>query len=440
MTNSAIPIDSMKQREPLHIAYLVQQFPPEVGAGPARVTEMAMRWLAEGSRVTVITGMPNRPFGRIFPEYRGKLFDEENWQGIRVLRSWLYASPKHGLARTLVNNTTFMVTAATHALLRAGRPDVLIASSPPFFPHISGVLVGSLRRIPLVLELRDLWPDYLVGMGVLSFRPAVKALFALERALLRRSSHVVVVTESFRCRVVDKGVAPDKISVIPNGVETDRYYPAVEAPPLDALVRRGDEFIVGYLGNIGAGQGLSSVLDAAAALAASGDPVRVVIAGDGPERQRVVDRARELGLMNVSIHPPIPKAATRAFYNACDVCLVPLAPFPILQETVPSKLFEVMACARPVIACLGGEGARIVKESGGGLVVPPGDPLALTCAIRSIVALSPDERARMGERARSYVARHYNRDVLAARYLDVLRAVAQPAPRSPEPDPALVSR
>lgn len=430
----------MKHRKPLHIAYLVQQFPPEVGAGPARVTEMALRWLAEGSRVTVITGMPNRPYGRIFPEYRGKIYLEEDWQGIRVLRSWLYASPKHGLLRTMVNNTSFMVTAAAHALLRAGRPDVLIASSPPFFPHVSGVLLGSLRRVPVVLELRDLWPDYLVGMGVLNFRPAVKALFGLERALLHRSAHVVVVTDSFRRRVVDKGVAPERISVIPNGVETDRYYPSTDAPPIDALVRRGEEFIVGYLGNMGAGQGLPTVVDAAAELAANGDPVRIVIAGDGPDRQRVVERAQELGLENVSIHPPIDKAATRAFYNSCDICLVPLAPFPILQETVPSKLFEVMACGRPVIAGLGGEGARIVNESGGGLVISPGDTSALARAIRSIIALSADDRARMGERGRRYVAEHYNRDMLAARYLETLRTVAHPRLESSEPVSALVSR
>src|SRR5688572_6584751 len=116
----------------MRIAYLVQQFLPEVGAGPARVAEMATRWKARGAEVTVITGMPNRPEGRIHPEYRGRFFVEEEWLGMRVLRSWLYASPKHGFARTVTNNLTFMATATAHAIARLGPMDVLIASSPPF--------------------------------------------------------------------------------------------------------------------------------------------------------------------------------------------------------------------------------------------------------------------------------------------------------------------
>lgn len=352
---------------PLRIGYLVQQFPPEVGAGPARVTEMALRWQAAGCEVTVFTAMPNRPAGVIHPDYRGKLVMEEDWRGIRVLRSWLYASPLHGFARTVLNNATFMVTAAAQGLIRGRGLDVLIASSPPFLPHVSGVAVATVRRLPLVLEVRDLWPDYLVGMGVLREGIASRGLFALERSLLRRADHVVVVTESFRHRLREKGVAEERIDVIPNGVDTGFYHPASEPPPLEALRRVPGEFLVTYLGNFGAGQALTTVLDAAARLVDGDGPrFRFVLAGDGPDRARVEAHAAELGLSNVSIHPPIDKDATRAFYNASDISLVPLAPFPILQETVPSKIFEVMACARPVLASLGGEGARIVERCGGG--------------------------------------------------------------------------
>jgi len=413
----------------LKIGYLVQQFPPEVGAGPARVTEMALRWRDAGAEVVVVTAMPNRPEGRIHPGYRNKLFMSEEWEGIRVHRSWLYASPRHGFARTVVNNATFMATAALTALMRLERPDVLIASSPPFFPHVAGAAVSRLRRIPLVLEIRDLWPDYLVGMNVLKDgAAATRALFALERRLLRAAAHTVVVTESFRRRVAEKGVPLERIDVIPNGVDTALYHPAREEPPVEALARAPGEFLVGYLGNFGAGQGLAAVVEAAARLAERAPGVRFVLAGDGPDRERVLACAAALGTSNLTVGPSIPKEHTRAFYNCCDVCLVPLAPYPILQETVPSKIFEVMACERPVLAALAGEGACIVQGAGAGLVVPPGDPEALADAVLALRDMPAAERAAMGKRGRLHVAEHFSRDVLAARYLEILGRVADPAP------------
>jgi colanic acid biosynthesis glycosyl transferase WcaI len=410
--------------KPLHIGYLLQQFPPEVGAGPARVTEMALRWQEQGARVTVITGMPNRPEGRIHPGYRGKLFMVEDYRGIRVLRSWLYASPKHGFARTLLNNTTFMVSSAVHALARGGGLDVLVASSPPWFPHLTGTLLHALRRVPLVLEVRDLWPDYLAGMGVVKSDAAMRGIFATERAMLRRADHVVVVTESFRDRVIEKGTAPDRVDVVSNGVDAALYYYAAdEPPPIEALRRGEGELIVGYLGNFGAGQGLNRVLDAAALLEAADLRIRVVLAGEGTAAEQVRARARELGLRRTTIHPPIPRTRTRAFYNACDVCLVPLADFAILRGTIPSKIFEVMACERPVVASVAGEAARIVERSGGGLVVPPGDARGIADAVLRLRDTPAAERAAMGAAGRAYVGEHFARETLAARYLEILRGV-----------------
>lgn len=409
----------------MRIVYLVQQFPPEVGAGPGRVAELAGHWIAAGAEVTVVTGMPNRPEGRIHREYRGRLFMEEDVAGIRVLRSWLYASPKHGFAGTLANNATFMASAVVHAIGRLGYADVLIASSPPFFPHVAGWLTSSARRIPLVLELRDLWPDYLVDMGVLrSTGVAARALYSLERFLLRRARHAVVVTESFERRVVGKGIPASRISVIPNGVELGSYYASQEPAPLPVVEPVVGTRVVGYLGNMGAGQGLRAVLEAAAQVAAADPSVRFVLAGDGPERRGLEALAGQLGLRNLVLAGPIPKDQTRAFYNACDVCLVPLANVPVFQETVPSKLFEVLACERPVLASVGGEAARIVRMSGGGLVASPGDPSAIAQGILELLRRDPHELRVMGRRGRRYVAEHYERGRLAARYLELLREVA----------------
>lgn len=427
-TRIAIPRDAAG----LRIGYLVQQFPPEVGAGPARVVEMARYWQARGARVTVLTGfptrsLPGRPFGSGDPAYRGRVFAEEDYDGMRVLRSWLYRASRPGIGPTLLNNLSFMASSFAHAVARAGPLDVLIASSPPFFPHVAGAAAAALRRIPLVLEIRDLWPDYIVAMGLLrEGQLKTRALFALERRLLRRADHVVVVTESFRRRVIGKGVDPEDVSVVSNGVDLERYYPSDEPPPLPSLERRDDEFIIGYLGTFGASQQLGSIVDAAEILAAEDPAIRVVLAGDGLERQRVVDHAATRAVPNLIFEPAIPKEHTRAFYNACDACLVPLAPLDVLQETVPSKIFEVLACGRPVLASVGGEARDIVLRSGAGAVAAPGDARAIANAARSLKALSTEERITVGRKGRDYVAQHFTRRVLADRYLSTLLEAAGP--------------
>ena len=408
----------------LRIGYLVQQFVPEVGAGPARVAEMVRRWTASGAEVTVITAMPNRPQGRIHARYRGRLFAEETWEGARVLRSWLHARPGGGLGTTLLNNTTFAATATLHALARAGPFDVLIASSPPYFPLPAGMLLHWLWDTPLVLELRDLWPEYLVEMGVLRSGMAERAVLAIDRAILKRATHLVTVTEPLQRRLIEKGIPPERVTVISNGVDPELYFPADEPPPVSALAARSGTFVVGYLGNFGAGQGLGVVLDAARWLAGAGETLRFVLAGDGTEHGRIRAEAERLSLPNLVILPAVPKEQTRAFYNNCDVCLVPLAPLPIFAGALPTKLFEIMACGRPIVAAATGLVPETLGASGAGWAVPPGDGEALAQALGRLARIPAAERAAMGARGTRYVNERFHRGVLADRYLRVLAAAA----------------
>jgi glycosyltransferase involved in cell wall biosynthesis len=409
----------------LKIGYLIQQFPPEVGAGPARALEMARRWIAQGAGVTVFTGMPNRPEGRIHPEYRGRLFQTEQWEGIRVRRSWLYASPDPGFGRTILNNVSFMTTSALHGVVSSGGLDVLIASSPPFFSHLTGKVIASTHRVPLVLEVRDLWPDYLIGLGAFKRDSvAARGLLALERYVLRRADAIAAVTESFRARIRDKGVADDRIEVLPNGVDPSFYYRDNSTPgPIPDLDRRNGEMVVGYLGNMGAGQGLESVLHAADRLRENTPRIRFALVGDGPARSRLQELADSLQIPGLSLYPPIRKEQTRAFYNACDLMLVPLAPVPIFQETIPSKLFEILACECPVLASVAGEAQRVVERSRGGWTVPPGDPVALANGITKALATPAPVREQMGRSGRSFVRREYDRAAIADRYLALLSRV-----------------
>jgi glycosyltransferase involved in cell wall biosynthesis len=264
----------------------------------------------------------------------------------------------------------------------------------------------------------------MVELGMLRSPRLRAALFALERRLLEAADHVIVVTESFRRRVIEKGVRPDRVDVIPNGVDLTLYYASDDPPPVPALRKHHGEFLVGYLGTFGRGQGLESVVRAADRVASRRQGVRFVLAGDGPELPRIQAEIAKLHVSNVDIHPPIARRDTRAFYNSCDLCLVPLAPIPIFSETIPSKIFEVMACERPLVASVSGEGAAIIEQSGGGVRVEPGDSQALAEAILQVLDLSAEQRLAMGRSARNYVAARYDRANLADRDLEILEMVA----------------
>lgn len=409
------------------------------------MSETALRWKAAGAEVTVITGMPNRPEGRIAPEYRGQLFLEENWNGIRVLRSWLFASPRHGTLATIANNVSFMLTSSLHGMARARRLDVLIASSPPFFVHLAGATMRRVLGVPLILEVRDLWPDYIVEMGIFPGRFGPSMLLALERLLLRSADCVVGVTPDICERIENKGVAPRRIRLIPNGVDPARYYRNDEAAPLPAMRKQPGEFIVGYLGNFGAGQALETVVEAAALLADQDSTIRVIMAGDGTQRFRIEAKIAELRPPNLHVYPPIAKDQTRAFYNACDACLVPLAPLQMFVDAMPTKLLEIMACEVPVVAALEGDAAELVRKHSAGVIAEPGDPHALVGAIREVRAWDEARRKDAGKRGREGVRARYARDALAAEYLEILRDVASapgavpgcrghriPRPSSPE--------
>ncbi|HVG46322.1 MAG TPA: glycosyltransferase family 4 protein, partial [Longimicrobium sp.] len=225
-------------------------------------------------------------------------------------------------------------------------------------------------------------------------------------------------------RVVEKGVCPDDVTVIPNGVDAALYHPAQEPPPLPGMERADGELLVGYLGNFGASQNIPALVEAAARLEAAGERVRVVLAGDGTDRERVLACAARAGLRSLAVHGSIPKERTRAFYNACDACLVPLAAVAAMQETIPSKLFEVMACEVPVVLSAAGEAAAVVERSGCGVVAAPADPEAIAAAILRVRDAGADARARMGRAGGEYVRRNFDRSALAGRYLELLARVA----------------
>ena len=398
----------------MRIAFLSHYFPPEVGAPSARVSELAAAW-ARHHTVTVLTGFPNHPTGLIPAEYRGRWFAEERRDGYRVLRSWLYATPNEGVARRTLNHVSFMVSGFLTGAVKLERPDVIVATSPTFFCVFAAWALGVRFRAPFVFEVRDLWPEIFVQLGVLKNRQLIRLLEAAELWLYRRAARVVTVTRGFAENIAARGIAAEKIVVIPNGADLERFRPGPRSETVRAALGAGDaDFLVLYIGAHGISHALERVLEVAEKLRAR-PGIRFALVGDGARKAVLVRLAEEKGLANVMFLPSQPRESVPDFYRSADLCLVPLRNVPLFSTFIPSKMFEIMGCGRPILGAVRGEAAEILRESGGAVVVNPEDTEAMSRSIERLAA-DPAARAEMGRQGRLYVGQHFDRAVLADRY------------------------
>jgi glycosyltransferase involved in cell wall biosynthesis len=402
----------------VRIAYVCHYFVPEPAAPAARVHEFARAWVREGHDVTVITTFPNHPGGRIPLAYRGRWWSSEWMDGIRVLRCWLYAVPNRGVGRRGLDHLSFMLTALVFGLPRLGPVDVVVASSPTLFSAVAAWLIARIRRVPFVLEVRDLWPAAIVGLGLMRPGLAVQALEWLAGFLYGQAARVVLVTEAFADQLVLEGVPRRKLEVIPNGADTGLFSPGVSGDAWRTALGLDDRFVVAYIGSHGLSHGLSAVLDAAAAQ----PDVTYLLVGDGADRDRLLAERERRQLGNVIMRSSVSKADVPGLYAAADVCLVPLRDVPVFAAFVPSKLFEVLAAGRPIVGAVRGEAREILSRSGGAVLVDPerGDQL-----VEAVDRLRNDPalRARLSRNGRAFAEEYYDRDKLAARYLTILRDV-----------------
>ncbi|MBC8066993.1 MAG: glycosyltransferase family 4 protein [Deltaproteobacteria bacterium] len=409
----------------MRILYLSQYFPPEMGAPAARVSELAARWAERGHEVCVLTGFPNHPTGVVPPEYRGRVLQREQWRGVEVLRTWIYATANKGVLRRGLAYGSF----ASSSVLLGGlarevrRADVVLASSPQFLVALSGYLLARAWRVPYALEIRDLWPQSIVEVGALSERhPIVHVLRGLERFVYEQADLLVGVTDSFAEIWRQQGISPTKIRVIKNGVDLELFTPDIDARAIRAELQLGDRFVVGYIGTIGMAHGLGTLLDVADRFRARPGVVFVLI-GDGAERAALEADARARGLDNVRFVGVLPRAKIPAVLAATDLAVVMLRDTPLFETVLPSKLFEIMGCARPLVLAVGGEARRLVEQAGAGYTVASQDAAAMTDAIEHAMRDPDDARAR-GLAGRRFVEQHFDRRALADRYLDELVALA----------------
>lgn len=406
----------------MRILVVSQYFPPEMGAPAGRFYDFALKWLASGHEVTVVTGFPNFPGGEVHEGYRGRWRQDEEIDGIRVRRSWLFTANRRGLGRPMAY-ATFLASSSLRVLLARLDYDVVVATIPPPTVGLPGVLAAARRRVPLVLDLRDIWPEAIVQSGRLT-NPAVIASFeAVARFLYRRATAITAVTQGWKERLVEIGVPPQKIHVLPNGVDVARFDARArgELPEAFDALDPGSHWFA-YAGILNTPQGLDIVLDGVALLRERDTEAyqksQFVFVGEGPRGAELRAQAERLGLDRVVFVPRQPRDAVYALLRRSHAVLVPLRPRKD-TSTVPSKIYESLASGRPVLYQAGGEGAAMIRDSGGGRVVPPGDPEALAEAMRTYLR-DPGRADEDGRRGRAFVEAHYDRGRIAADFVALL--------------------
>jgi putative colanic acid biosynthesis glycosyltransferase WcaI len=406
----------------MRVLFVSDNFPPESNAPASRLHEHARHWVRAGHEVTVLTCAPNFPEGKLYPGYENRWRQVDSLDGIRVLRVKSYMAPNEGFFKRTLDYTSFMASSVALGCFER-RPDVVVATSPQFFAAVGGYQLARLQRAPFVFEVRDLWPASIAAVGALQSPRLLALLERLELYLYARARAVVVVTRAFEADLVRRGVPPEKVHVVPNGVDLGWCRPAARDAALAREHGLEGKLVVGYIGTHGLAHGLERVLDAAELLRDTPEVV-FFFAGGGAERARLEARVRSRSLVNVKLIPRQPKERVSALWSLCDVTLIPLRDDPVFATVVPSKLFEAMAHGVPVVMSVPeGEATGIVRSTGCGIVLPPEDPLALAEALRALLR-SPEKRAELRARALD-AAPHFSREHQADRLIALLEQVAR---------------
>ncbi len=405
----------------IKILLLSQYFPPETGAGSNRAYEHTKRWIGCGADVTVITCMPNYPNGVIPEKYRGKKFYAEVIDGIKVVRTFTFATPNKGFIKRTLAYFSFMLSSVIQGCYKTKNFDLIIATSPPFTVGISGWLLSKIKRIPFVFEVRDLWPDSIIQLEQVKSKFIIKILRSIEIFLYKSAARIISVTDSYINKITEHGISADKIIVIKNGVDTKYFSPLQKNTDLIKELNLENKFIVSYFGTFGLSHSLETVLYAANILKEH-DEICILLVGDGAEKDKLTSLKQNLNLSNVKILKTVPREKLKSFYSISDLMIVILKGIPLFETVIPSKIFEIMAVQKPILHAVQGESAEIVRNAKAGITIKPDDPQVLAEKILSL-SKSSNELKEFGENGRSFVKSFFDRDLLANKLLDVFREV-----------------
>ncbi|MFA7580137.1 glycosyltransferase family 4 protein [Castellaniella sp.] len=403
----------------IRVLMLTQWFDPE---SSFKGLVFARELQRQGFEVEVLTGFPNYPGGKLYPGYRVRWYQKEIMGGIRVNRVPLYPSHDRSAWRRIFNYASFAASSLIYGLFFLRRPDVIYAYHPPLTVGVTAALLRVLRRIPVIYDVQDMWPDTLRVSGMLNSEHALRLVGAVCRWVYRRVDHIAVLSPGFERLLVDRGVPRENISVIPNWAAELALDTPQGAPPERFPDAR--HFRILFAGNMGKAQALDTVLDAAMLQKSHGSNVVWVLMGAGIDVDRLKRKAEAQGLDNVIFLPRVPISEVGAALQAADALLVHLRKDPLFQITIPSKTQAYMTIGKPILMAVEGDAADMVRESGSGLVIESENPQALCDAAERLAGMSMQAREAMGARARAYYQDKLSLEKGVAQFADIIHRLA----------------
>lgn len=389
----------------MRILLINQAFVSPEEPGHTRHFEMAKFLQARGHELVIVASDLNYQTGQRTVARTG-VFAEQNFGGVRVLRSYIYPALHRSYVWRIVSFFSFMFSSVWTAL-QVREVDLVMGTTPPIFQAVSAWFVALIRRKPFLLEVRDLWPEFGVSMGVLK-NPLVIALARwLERFLYARATHILVNSPAYREYMIAKGVPESKVTYIPYGTDVDMFNPQVDGSSIRAELGLREKFVVLYAGALGQANDIDTLLRAAERLKPY-DKIHFVLFGDGKERARLQSEAERMGLSNVIFAGVRAKKDMPRVVASADACLAILQDIPMFRTTYPNKVFDYMAAGRATILVIDGVSRRLIEESGGGVYVQPGNDKSLA---ETVLGLSrePQSVQQMGRNAREYLVRRLDR-------------------------------
>jgi colanic acid biosynthesis glycosyl transferase WcaI len=417
-----------------HILFVTPYYPPEIAPPAIRISETAQQLVKRGYQVTILTTFPNFPSGIVPAEYRGHIIRREVLNGVRIVRVWSYITPNKGFLRRILGQLSFGCIAPLLGWKDVGHPDVIIVESPPLFDAIAARILARGKLCPFIFTVADLWPESAIQLGVLRNRIFIRLSKWLEWSTYQKAGLVWAITGGIHDSLIKRGLSTDRVFQLTNGVDIRNFRPISQTL---ARTESGwdNRFTVLYAGTHGLAQGLFTVLEAASKVQDHLD-IHFVFVGEGAVKADLIAQARKWNLKNVSFLDPQPHERMPLLIAAADACVVPLRKVPLFEGALPSKMHEIMACARPILLGIDGEARQLVEqEAGAAMYVEPENPDALVSAIQYLYK-HPEVVDILGRRGRTFVEAHFDREKLVEALevqLDTLLKRNKPAFEPPEP-------
>lgn len=405
----------------MRILIVSQYFWPE----GFRINEVVRSLVERGAQIDVLTGKPNYPEGAIFDGYRARGVQIESWEGATLFRVPLFPRGARGALRLALNYVSFVVSGLVYGpwLLRKRQYDVVfVYGLSPILLAIPAIFLAKLKRRKLILWVQDLWPESLSATGYIRNPWILGMIERIVRWIYRNADLLLVQSPAFETSVA--ALAPGKTIVYyPNSVDAMFCEPSSPEVVLPAVPALNEGFPIVFAGNVGAGQAVEVMVEAAELLKKYPE-IRLVVFGQGSRWDWMREQVQSRGLTNLYLPGRFPIDTMPGLMQKAAALLVTLADEPIFALTVPNKVQAYMAAGRPILASLNGEGARLVERAGAGLGVPAENPKALADAVLQLYRMSPEQRAQMGDSGRQYFKAHFDHERLVDALVAHLRAMS----------------